>query len=158
MRPTLPTVVPVFQQYLSSRYLPTFKTCGHKSEKVADKKLILPSICLSQCLTMSKKNLEHLEGLEKKELTNEKVAGVIVDGIMRHYDTNLHKFDVLAIKSSLLMFTYTVCMPKSSIELLKGSLDLLAKGLKDLPGFVRNLQEMKSTTNKLSAKSKKVSK
>ena len=61
---------------------------------------------------MSKKNLEHLEGLEKKELTHEKVAGVIVDGIMRHYDTNLHKFDVVAVKSCLLMFIYSVCMPR----------------------------------------------
>ena len=106
---------------------------------------------------MSKKNLEHLEGLEKKELTNEKVAGVIVDGIMKHYDTNLHKFDVLAVKASLLMFIYTVCMPKSAVELLKGTLDLLAKGLNDLPEFVRHLRQMKSTTTKLSARSKKVS-
>ena len=52
-----------------------------------------------QCLTMSKKNLEHLEGLEKKEVTHEKVAGVIVDGVMKHYDTNLHKFDVVAVKT-----------------------------------------------------------
>ena len=48
---------------------------------------------------MSKKNLEHLEGLEKKEVTHEKVAGVIVDGVMKHYDTNLHKFDVVAVKT-----------------------------------------------------------
>ena len=106
---------------------------------------------------MSKKNLEHLEGLEKKELTNEKVAGVIVDGIMRHYDTNLHKFDVLAVKASLLMFIYTVCMPRSAVELLKGTLDLLAKGLTNLPQFVLHLREMKVTTSKLSTRSKKVS-
>ena len=48
---------------------------------------------------MSKKNLEHLEGLEKKEVTHERVASVIVDGVMKHYDTNLHKFDVVAVKS-----------------------------------------------------------
>ena len=47
--------------------------------------------------------------LEKKELTIEKIANVITDTIMRFYDTNIQKQDVITLKTTLLLFLYSVC-------------------------------------------------
>ena len=48
--------------------------------------------------------------MEKKELTIEKIVNVITDTIMRFYDTNIQKFDVVTLRTVMLIFLYSICM------------------------------------------------
>ena len=55
--------------------------------------------------------------LEKKELTIEKIANVITDTIMRFYDTNIQKQDAITLKTTLLLFLYSVCSEDKVLKL-----------------------------------------
>ena len=51
------------------------------------------------CLTSSKKILDGFEVADKKDLTSERMSGIVADTVVRIYDTNLAKLDGLALKT-----------------------------------------------------------
>ena len=61
---------------------------------------------------------------------------------MRHYDTNLHDYDVLAVKSCLLMFIYSQSLPKQVTQLLQPLFHQLAEELAHLPIFIDKLRTL----------------
>ena len=63
--------------------------------------------------------------LEKKELTIEKIANVITDTIMRFYDTNIQKQDAITLKTTLLLFLYSVCSEDKVFKLFNNKINYL---------------------------------
>ncbi len=56
-------------------------------------------ISMQMCLTSSKKILDGFEVADKKDLTSERMSGIVADTIVRIYDTNLAKLDGLSLKA-----------------------------------------------------------
>jgi hypothetical protein len=54
---------------------------------------------MQMCLTSSKKILDGFEVADKKDLTSERMSGIVADTIVRIYDTNLAKLDGLSLKA-----------------------------------------------------------
>ena len=103
-------------------------------------------ISLQLCLTMSKKNLEAIDEIEKKDLTEDKVATIIIENIMKHYDTNLQSFDVIAIKTCLV--TYLASLSVDDVKDLILVTRQLSEGLSDVNLFVRTLQNLEGSMSK----------
>ncbi len=63
---------------------------------------------MQMCLTSSKKILDGFEVADKKDLTSERMSGIVADTIVRIYDTNLAKLDGLSLKS---WYTFSRILP-----------------------------------------------
>ena len=61
-------------------------------------------VSIQMCLTSSKKILDGFEVADKKDLTPERMSGIVADTIVRIYDTNLAKHDGLALKAWYVKF------------------------------------------------------
>ena len=68
------------------------------------------------CLTSSKKILDGFEVADKKDLTPERMSGIVADTIVRIYDTNLAKLDGLALKTWYFDVFVMICYDKYSHE------------------------------------------
>ena len=76
--------------------------------------------------------LESFEGVDKKDLTQEKIATTVAEGLMKIYDTNLCKFDCLAIKTCLLFFLFITLESEHSTKLVIMLEELFDRSLDNL--------------------------
>ena len=110
-------------------------------------------ISLQTALTISQKILESFEGMDKKDLTQEKIVTTVTEGLMKIYDTNLSKFDGLALKTCLLFFMFITLESEHSTKLVIMLEELFDRSLDNLVLYGNQMRGISNASGSAVAKS-----